>query len=147
MPSLFLRDMYRALSTPRSEAPPITPHYSPMLHNAILSLAAVYSDNPGIRDSETRQHFANAAKAYLEVDCKKPNLSLMHALTFLGSFYTNEGDRIQAEMFIGSSTSYYFSPPHQHSFVGMSKSIGTIRECHGPPDSSLAQTPCSWPLH
>ncbi|KAJ7683915.1 fungal-specific transcription factor domain-containing protein [Mycena olivaceomarginata] len=109
VPSLFLRDMYRALSTPRSEAPPITPHYSPMLHNAILSLAAVYSDNPGIRDSETRQHFANAAKAYLEVDCKKPNLSLMHALTFLGSFYTNEGDRIQAEM-----------------FIGMSKSIGTI---------------------
>jgi len=40
VPFLFLRDMYRALSVPRSEERPRTPHYSPMLHNAVLSVSA-----------------------------------------------------------------------------------------------------------
>ncbi|KAF7343395.1 Zn(2)-C6 fungal-type domain-containing protein [Mycena venus] len=123
VPSLFLRDMYRALSVPRSKKPPRTPNYSPMLHNAILSLITVFSDEPYLRDRKTRQHFVNTAKAMLEAECWKPDISLVHALAFvgtiarflsldwviylavlIGSFYADLGERIQAEMFFGKSS-------------------------------------------
>ncbi|KAJ7130304.1 fungal-specific transcription factor domain-containing protein [Mycena epipterygia] len=104
VPSLFLRDMYRALSVPRSQQPPRTPHYSPMLHNAFLALAALYSNNPYIRDLRTRQHFVDAAQKCLESEYKKPDLALVHALAFLGTHYTNEGERIPGDLHFGMSS-------------------------------------------
>ncbi|KAF8208168.1 hypothetical protein K438DRAFT_1574876 [Mycena galopus ATCC 62051] len=101
VPSLFLRDMYRALSVPRSAKPPRTSHYSACLHNALLSVHALYSDDPYMRDRKTRQHFAIAAKAMLEAECWKPDISLVQAVAFIGTFYGDAGERIQAEMFCG----------------------------------------------
>ncbi|KAF7360524.1 Zn(2)-C6 fungal-type domain-containing protein [Mycena venus] len=101
IPSLFLRDMYRALSVPRSKEPPRTPHYSPMLHNAILSLSLAFSDEPYLRDPKTRLCFAAAAKslhAYTKAD-----LSTIQAMAFLGSFYSDFGERIPAELYFGMS--------------------------------------------
>ncbi|KAF7360510.1 Zn(2)-C6 fungal-type domain-containing protein [Mycena venus] len=102
IPSLFLRDMYRALSVPRSKEPPRTPHYSPMLHNAILSLSLALSDEPYLRDPKTRLYFATAAKslhAYTKAD-----LSTVHAMAFLGSFHSDLGERIPAELYFGMSS-------------------------------------------
>ncbi|KAJ7721047.1 hypothetical protein B0H16DRAFT_1699809 [Mycena metata] len=104
MPSLFLRDMYRALSAPRSESPPRTPNYSPLLHNAILSISAVYSDNPYLRDPKTREVFAKAAKASLEIECQKPTICLVPALAFIGSYHADAGDRFLADLFFSMST-------------------------------------------
>ncbi|KAJ7028672.1 fungal-specific transcription factor domain-containing protein [Mycena alexandri] len=104
VPSLFLRDMYRALSVPRSKQSPRTPYYSPMLHNALLAVAALYSDDPYLRDPKTRQYFGNAAKALLEAACQKPDVSLVNALAFLGTFYLDNGDRIQGELYSGMSS-------------------------------------------
>jgi hypothetical protein len=99
IPSLFLRDMYRALSVPRSEEHPTT-HYSPMLHNAILSVFAVFSDNPYLRDPKTRLHFVLAAKACSEV--QEPDLNMVHALALIGDFYADCGKkRISAELYFG----------------------------------------------
>ncbi|KAJ7291330.1 hypothetical protein C8J57DRAFT_1044747, partial [Mycena rebaudengoi] len=101
VPAPFLQDMYRALSSPPSQKPPETPHYSPMLHNALLSIAAVFSDDPRIRDSKFRHHFATAAKSCLEAECQKPKLSLVQACGFLAIFYGNEGDQILGNLYHG----------------------------------------------
>ncbi|KAF7360526.1 Zn(2)-C6 fungal-type domain-containing protein [Mycena venus] len=104
IPSLFLRDMYRALSVPRSKEPPRTPHYSPMLHNAILSLSLAFSDEPYLRDPKTRLCFATAAKSLHELHAyTKADLSTVQAMAFLGSFYSDFGERIPAELYFGMS--------------------------------------------
>ncbi|KAJ7704459.1 fungal-specific transcription factor domain-containing protein [Mycena rosella] len=104
VPPLFLRDMHRALSVPRSQRPPRTPHYSPMLHNALLSVSLIFSDDPYARDPKTRQIFAEAARACLETECRKPDTSLVQALAWLGTYYTELDDRILGEIFIGMSS-------------------------------------------
>lgn len=96
--------MYRALRVPRSEPPPRTVYYSPMLHNAVLSVSAVFSDDPYLRDPKTRHYFVTAAKSYLDAECKKPEISLVHALAFMGTFYADLGDRIQGELHFGMSS-------------------------------------------
>ncbi|KAF7364968.1 Zn(2)-C6 fungal-type domain-containing protein [Mycena venus] len=102
VPSLFLRDMYRALSVPRSEEPPATPHYSPMLHNAALAVCAVFSDDPYLRDPNTRRHFVESAKVWLEG--KKPDPSMVHSLAYIATFYTDCGDQVPAELYCGMMT-------------------------------------------
>jgi hypothetical protein len=72
-----------------------------MLHNAILSVITVYSDDPYLRDPQTRHHFVSAAKALLEAECRKPDVNLVHALAFIGSFYADLGERILSELFCG----------------------------------------------
>ncbi|KAJ6616846.1 hypothetical protein B0H10DRAFT_2035936 [Mycena sp. CBHHK59/15] len=103
VPALFLRDMYRALSIPRTRTPPKTPHYSPMLHNALVALATAFSDDPRIRDLKSRQYFAAAAKNYIEEECQKPNISVVHGLSILGSFHSSQGDQMLGYMYFGAS--------------------------------------------
>ncbi|KAJ7291292.1 hypothetical protein C8J57DRAFT_1113157 [Mycena rebaudengoi] len=104
VPSLFLRDMYCALSVPKSQPTPKTPNYSPMLHNAILALASAFSDDPEIRDANTREYFAAAAKACLEAECKTPKVSLVHALCLLGThFLTCKGTKILGNCYLAMS--------------------------------------------
>lgn len=103
VPALFLRDMYRALSVPASQPPPKTPHYSPMLHNALIALAAAFSDDPRICDLATRQKFATVAKGYIDVECQKPNICVVQALSLLGSFHSSQGDENLGYMYFGES--------------------------------------------
>ncbi|KAF8624671.1 hypothetical protein AX17_007002 [Amanita inopinata Kibby_2008] len=103
VPSLFLRDMYRSLSSPRHQAPPKTPHYSAMLHNALIAVASAFSDDPRIRDLKSRRYFAAEAQSYFEIECQKPNLSTMHALSILASFHSSQGDQSSGYMYFGMS--------------------------------------------
>jgi len=103
VPFLFLRDMYRVLRVPRSHTPPKTPHYSPMLHNALMSLATAFSDQPRIRDLNSRQYFARRAKEYIESECQRPNISVVHALSILASFHSSQGDQTLGYMYFGMS--------------------------------------------
>ena len=106
VPALFLRDMYRALVVPRSHTPPKTPHYSPMLHNALVALGTAFLDDPNIRDFKSRQCFAEAAKRYMEVECQKPQLSVVHALDILASFHSSQGDQTLGFLYFGQSSSH-----------------------------------------
>lgn len=101
VPPLFLRDMYRALVGPPSQPTPKTPHYSPMLHNALIALASAFSDDPRIRDLNSRQFFARKAKSYIEQECQRPNISVVHALSIIGSFHSSQGDQTLGYMYFG----------------------------------------------
>ncbi|KAJ7764610.1 hypothetical protein DFH07DRAFT_916850 [Mycena maculata] len=104
VPALFLKDMHRALSVPRSQPPLRTQHYSPMLHNAVLSVSAVFSDDPHIQDVKTRECFVDAAKRYLDAECQKPSIALVQALAFIGTHYANIGGRIQGDLYTGMAS-------------------------------------------
>ncbi|KAF7369302.1 Zn(2)-C6 fungal-type domain-containing protein [Mycena venus] len=138
VPSLFLKDMYRALSVPRSQRPPRTPHYSPMLHNALLAVSLNFSDDVHLREPRNRQYFINLALDSLQSECRKPDLSLIHALAFLGTFYADVGDRILADLFFGMS-----------SRVSMSLGLGAdssawVRSGLITPDEMLARNRVYW---
>jgi len=100
VPALFLRDMCRALGP--SQTPPKTPHYSPMLHNALVALALSFADEP-FNDIKTRQIYASVAKSFIEAECRKPNLSVVHALSVLSSYHSSQGDQTLGYMYFGMS--------------------------------------------
>ena len=104
MPALFLRDMYRALSVPPSQTPPQTTHYSPMLHNALVALALSFSDEP-FNDFKTKQIYASTAKSFIEDECRKPNLSIVQALSILASYHSSQGDQALGYMYFGMTSS------------------------------------------
>jgi len=106
VPALFLRDMYRAPIVPPFHTPPKTPHYSPMLHNALVALGTAFLDDPNLRDFKSRRCFVDAAKHYLEVECQKPQLSVVHALDFLAGFHASQGDQTLGFLYFGQSPSH-----------------------------------------
>jgi Fungal specific transcription factor domain len=101
VPALFLRDMFRALGP--SQTPPKTSHYSPMLHNALVALALAFADEPW-NDIKTRQIYASAAKSFIEDECRKPNLSVVHALSILASYHSSLGDQTLGYMYFGMTS-------------------------------------------
>ncbi|KAF8241145.1 hypothetical protein L208DRAFT_1420221 [Tricholoma matsutake] len=103
VPDLFLRDMFRTISVPRSQTSKTT-HYSPMLHNALIAVGTAFSDDPRIRDHKARQCFASTAKSCIEAECQEPNISVMHALSFLGSYHSSLGEQTLGYLyFVGLS--------------------------------------------
>ena len=56
-----------------------------MLHNALMFLATAFSDQPRIRELDSRQFFARRAKDYIEAECQIPNISVVHVLSILAS--------------------------------------------------------------
>jgi hypothetical protein len=75
-----------------------------MLHNAIVALALAFSDEP-FRDLKTRNRYADTAKSFIESECRKPNLSVVHALSVLASFHSSQGDQTVGYMYFGMSSS------------------------------------------
>lgn len=94
--------MQRALTLPPSAPPPKTPHYSPMLHNAILALAAAFSDDPNVHRVEFRRYFAIRAKSYLESDCLQPSVALVSALSLLATFHSSRGEQSLGYLYAGT---------------------------------------------
>ena len=94
--------MFRALRLPPSQPTPKTPHYSPMLHNALVALALALLDEP-YNDFKIRQVYASRAKSFIEAECRKPNLSVVHALSVLASFHCSHGDQTLGYMYFGMS--------------------------------------------
>lgn len=87
--SLFRRDMARCLGSP--DAPGRTSYYSPMLHNAILSLGVVFCTDPRVASIPAAFIFATAAKEFLEAEVERPLLSTMQGLMTLGSVHSGSG--------------------------------------------------------
>ena len=72
-----------------------------MLHNALIAVATAFSDDPLVKDLKTRQVFANEAKGYLERECQMPNISVVHALSMLGSFHSGLGEQTLGYLYFG----------------------------------------------
>lgn len=72
-----------------------------MLHNAVIALATAFSDDPRVRDMNFRQYFARKAKSYFEDECRQPNISVVHALSILGSFHSSQGDQTLGYIYFG----------------------------------------------
>ncbi|KAI0320935.1 fungal-specific transcription factor domain-containing protein [Amylostereum chailletii] len=103
IPELFLRDMYRVLNTPVTQSTGRTTHYSPMLHNALLAVATAFSDNPAIKDPISRKRYAEKAKEFLEIECERPRLSTVVALSMMASYHSSEGTPTLGYMYFGIS--------------------------------------------
>jgi len=74
-----------------------------MLHNALVALALAFVDEPELRDLKARQYFANTAKSFIEAECEKPNISVVHALSILASYHSSQGDQTLGYMYFGMS--------------------------------------------
>jgi hypothetical protein len=74
-----------------------------MLHNALVALALAFLDDAKFRDFKARQYFADKAKSYLEAECQKPNISVVQALSLIGSFHSSQGDQTLGYLYFGMS--------------------------------------------
>ncbi|KAM0747627.1 hypothetical protein T439DRAFT_383241 [Meredithblackwellia eburnea MCA 4105] len=84
-PDLFRRDM-RLCDGSSPARPSRTSYYSSLLHNAVLSLATAYSDDPRLEGAGVA--FADKAKEAMEEEAERPMLSTVQGLMLLGSYYS-----------------------------------------------------------
>lgn len=77
-----------------------------MLHNALVALALAFLDDPKFTDLKSRQYFANTAKSFIEAECQKPNLSVVHALSVLSSFHSSQGDQTLGYLYFGLTSAF-----------------------------------------
>jgi hypothetical protein len=98
------------LSTSSPSPPPErTSFYSPLLHNAILSLAVAYCDDPRVRNVEAGLFFASVAKDAIEIEVERPMLSTVQGLMLLGSFHSGSARHGQGYYFAGAGLFALFS--------------------------------------
>jgi hypothetical protein len=105
---LFKHDMALALAYPY----PRTPHYSPMLHNAILAIALGLSDDPYLRLPSTRAIFGTQAKSFIEEEGMTPSVATVQAFAHIASYHS-----LGAEHNLG------------WLYIGMALRCGIAREC------------------
>ncbi|KAK0218096.1 fungal-specific transcription factor domain-containing protein [Armillaria fumosa] len=100
-PTLFKRDMTACLSF--SAVPPLarTSQYSGLLHNAILSLAANYSDHACFGPCDRGAVFASKAKRAIDSEAESPMLSTVAGLMLLGSYHSGTARHGLGYMYAG----------------------------------------------
>jgi len=74
------------MTSPRNR-PARTAHYSPMLHNAILSIGLRFSSDDKLRSLETLQKFSDEAKKHMRVEGMNPSVATVQALAHLASHH------------------------------------------------------------
>ena len=96
-PILFRQDMTASTQPPF----PRTSHYSPMLHNAVLSIALGYSDDDRLRDRATRKVFAAEAKSYIDEEGMNPTVATVQALAHLAAYHSLGAEHNLGWLYIG----------------------------------------------
>ncbi|WWC62347.1 uncharacterized protein I303_104943 [Kwoniella dejecticola CBS 10117] len=99
-PILFRQDLHTALYT---DSDIKTPHYSPMLHNAILAIALGLSDDPFLRSSETRKIFAKKAKDFIDYEGMNPTVATVQAFAHLASYHSLSAEHNLGWLYIGQA--------------------------------------------
>lgn len=89
----FRQDLAVCLSASSSSSPPPrTSNYSPLLHNALLSLACSFSDDPRILSNRaTSDALAARAKSEMEREGERPTLATLQGLALIGSHGSGSG--------------------------------------------------------
>ena len=93
--------MFFALQPNSVPAAKRTAHWSPFLHNALISVACAFSDRAEIRATENRELFAKAAKDQIEAECVRPTISTVTGLSCLGSFHSGRNEHALGFMYYG----------------------------------------------
>ena len=94
---LFRHDMMVALKHPF----PRTPHYSPLLHNAILAIALGFSDDPDLRHPSTRAIFSRRAKSFIDEEGMSPTVATVQALAHIASYHSLGAEHNVGWLYIG----------------------------------------------
>jgi hypothetical protein len=84
-----------------SDTPVKTSHYSPMLHNAILSIGLCYCDEPHLRTPAFRKVFVTEAKKHVEIEGKNPTVATVQALAHLASGHSVDAEHNLGWLYIG----------------------------------------------
>lgn len=105
-PHLFLRDMAACLD-PSASGSARTAAYSPLLHNAVLSVGCFLSGDERLQDGADGKALAARAKALLEDEGERPMLSAMQGLLLLGSYHSGAG--LQTLGFLWSGLAFRMS--------------------------------------
>jgi hypothetical protein len=84
-----------------SETPIKTPHYSPMLHNAILAIGLCYCDESHLRTPALRKVFVTEAKKHLETEGMNPSVATVQALAHLASGHSVDAEHNLGWLYIG----------------------------------------------
>ncbi|GAA5863052.1 hypothetical protein JCM3774_001405 [Rhodotorula dairenensis] len=89
----FRHDLALCLCPSSSPAPPRTSNYSPLLHNALLSLACSFSNDPRILSDKAAisDALAARAKSELEREGERPTLATLQGLALIGSHGSGSG--------------------------------------------------------
>ncbi|GAA5984765.1 hypothetical protein JCM10908_003494 [Rhodotorula pacifica] len=89
----FRHDLALCLCASSSSSPPRTSNYSPLLHNALLSLAVSFSDDPRILSDKTAlsEALATRAKSEIEREGERPTLATLQGLLLIGSHGSGSG--------------------------------------------------------
>ncbi|KAF9260696.1 hypothetical protein L218DRAFT_1079168 [Marasmius fiardii PR-910] len=98
-PSLFFHDMLVCLSWD-GNPPCRTSFYSPMLHNAILSMAANFCDDR-LGNEDRGKPFATRAIESIGIEGERPMLSTVSALMLLGSYHSGNAKQTLGYMYAG----------------------------------------------
>jgi len=100
-----------------------------MLHNALIAVATAFSDDPRVRDLKARQAFAKEAKRHFERECQMPNISVVHALSVIGSFHSGLGEQTLGYLYFGSCLFHVMiAKTKLNLYLGMSARISQARE-------------------
>nr|XP_019045924.1 hypothetical protein I302_06315 [Kwoniella bestiolae CBS 10118]OCF24854.1 hypothetical protein I302_06315 [Kwoniella bestiolae CBS 10118] len=102
-PILFRQDLLTALYVDSHVQHVKTPHYSPMLHNAILAIGLGMSDDPYLRASETRKSFAKKAKDYIDYEGMNPTVATVQAFAHLASYHSLAAEHNLGWLYIGQA--------------------------------------------
>ncbi|MDN8677465.1 hypothetical protein Q0N25_13845, partial [Staphylococcus aureus] len=72
--------------------PLLTPNYSPLLHNVIISVGLAYADEEHLHAAQTRRIFYQEGTKHLEREAASPSLATVAALALRSSFSSTVGD-------------------------------------------------------
>lgn len=113
-----------------SAAPPLarTSQYSGLLHNAILSLAANYSDHACFGPCDRGAVFASKAKRAIDTEAESPMLSTVVGLMLLGSYHSGTARHGLGYMYAGRLGVLSFQLPPLNLVIGMGLRMSQTRQ-------------------
>jgi hypothetical protein len=100
-PDLFMQDMVRTVMLPPNTPPARFSHYSPFLHNIILSIALMWAEEEHLCHADTRAIFAQHAESFLSVELARPTLATVQGLALKSSLHSTLGDHASGWAYFG----------------------------------------------
>lgn len=100
-PDLFQQDMVRTVMLPPHIPLARFAHYSPFLHNIMLAIALMWSDEEHLQQASTRAIFASKAETYLSVEISRPTLATVQGLALKSSYHSTLGDHAGGWSYFG----------------------------------------------